>query len=355
MTNEVLFSVRSNGVATITLNRPKVLNSLSYEMLSLLRTKLEEWESDDAIQVIVMRGAGTKGFCAGGDIKALYKAQSSQSALEKAERFFEEEYQVDQAIYSYSKPIVALLDGIVMGGGVGLTYGSSYRIVTERTKWAMPEMNIGFFPDVGGAYFLNRAPGHIGRYLALTASVIQAPDVLYINGADSYMLSAHLEAFIAKIEATDWQSKSVEHRLQELVEEYSCTPSEKAVLSPIQSEIDSHFSFNTMEEIIESLAHDSSEFASKTKRLLLSKSPASLKITLKQLTNGVDKTVEECFATDLVLAKKFLKHNDFYEGIRSILIDKDQAPQYVYQQLSDVPDEMVQQFFHLKRSQDISK
>lgn len=150
MTEHVLFSVSENGVASITLNRPKALNSLSYDMPQPIGQKLKEWEHDERIALIVLKGAGTKGFCAGGDIKTLYEARSNEAALQHAERFFEEEYEIDTYIYQYKKPIIACLDGIVMGGGVGLTNGAKYRIVTERTKWAMPEMNIGFFPDVGG-------------------------------------------------------------------------------------------------------------------------------------------------------------------------------------------------------------
>ncbi|MFJ7979957.1 enoyl-CoA hydratase/isomerase family protein [Lysinibacillus xylanilyticus] len=345
METEVIFSVSDRGVATITLNRPKALHSLSTEMLKPIGEKLKEWQANDQIQLIILRGAGEKGFCAGGDIKTLYQARSSQEAFKNAEIFFEEEYQVDMAIYHYPKPIIACLDGIVMGGGVGLTYGASHRIVTERTKWAMPEMNIGFFPDVGAAYFLNKAPGYIGYYLALTASVIQAADVLFANGADSYMTSDNLHKFLTHIEQTDWHILETSTTLNQLIEEYSSKPLTNGELAGLQNEINQHFSKYTVEEIVKSLENDPSKFAQVTKQLLLSISPSSLKITLKQLSDARNKTLEECFATDLILAKNFLKHEDFYEGVRSVVIDKDRNPQYTYKSLVEFTDENLEKFF----------
>lgn len=345
MESEVLLSVSDGGVAFITLNRPKALNSLSYEMLKLIGEKLKEWEANDHIQVIVLKGEGEKGFCAGGDIKALYKASTSEESLEKAETFFEMEYKVDMAIYSYPKPIIACLDGIVMGGGIGLSYGATHRIVTERTKWAMPEMNIGFFPDVGAAYFLNKAPGFVGRYLALTASVIPAADVLFANAADRYMDSVKLPEFLDRVAQINWQGQDVNGDLNKLLTEFSSCPLEKGDLAAMQTEIDKHFSHCTVEEIFASLEKDPSEFASKTKEILMSKSPSSLKITLKQLIDGEAKTAEECFATDLILAKNFLRHEDFFEGVRSVVIDKDRNPQYIYKTLSDFSDRDVEKFF----------
>ncbi|PIJ97446.1 enoyl-CoA hydratase/isomerase family protein [Lysinibacillus sphaericus] len=345
MANEVLFSVEDGGAAFITLNRPKALNSLSTNMLNLIREKLKEWEANDQICLIVLQGAGEKGFCAGGDIKTLYQAQSSQEAFKVAENFFEVEYEVDLEIYHYSKPIIACLDGIVMGGGVGLTYGASHRIVTERTKWAMPEMDIGFFPDVGAGYFLNKAPGFIGYYLALTASIIKAADVLFANGADDYMTSDKLFDFLQSVIQTDWHSNNINATLHQLIKKYSSNPSTNSELENLQTVINHHFSRNTVEEIIQSLNHDPSEFARDTKNLLLSKSPSSLKITLQQLIDAREKTVEECLNTDFMLARNFLRHKDFYEGVRSVVIDKDRNPRYTYQNLEEFTEEEKKKFF----------
>ncbi|QHZ47108.1 enoyl-CoA hydratase/isomerase family protein [Bacillus sp. NSP9.1] len=346
MSDDVLCSVNQNGAATIVLNRPKALNSLSYDMVRVIGDQLKEWERDQNVSVVVIKGSGPKGLCAGGDIKALYEARSSKQALQEAERFFEKEYEVDMAVYRFSKPIIACMDGIVMGGGVGLTYGASHRIVTERTKWSMPEMNIGFFPDVGAAYFLNKAPGYLGRYLALTASVIHAADVLYMNGADIYMTSVDLERFIQKVEQTNWRHVNIEEKLEQLIGEFQAKPHQESKLAPEQNAIDHHFKHDTLEKIIQSLESEGSVFSLNVKKQLLSKSPFSLKITLKQLADGKQKKLEECFATDLVLAQNFLKHHDFFEGVRSVLIDRDQSPNYQYRHISDVTDDAVNQFFH---------
>ncbi|ATO49638.1 enoyl-CoA hydratase/isomerase family protein [Brevibacillus laterosporus] len=347
MTEDVLFTTNKNGVGTILLNRPKALNSLSLDMLLPMLAKLKEWESDDTINLIVLKGAGSKGFCAGGDIKALYQARNNELSLQKAQRFFEVEYQLDQYMYRYSKPILACLDGIVMGGGVGLTYGCSHRIVTTQTKWSMPEMNIGFFPDVGAAYFLNQAPGKIGRYLALTAAVIRPEDVLYINGADACIPSEALHDFLHQVEETNWQHQNVAQALEKQIQAYSQPSVLKSELALWQEEIDRHFAFSSIEEIIDSLGQTPNKFTVKTKEILLSKSPFSLKVTLQQQIKGEHATLEECFRNDLILAKNFMKHSDFYEGVRSVLIDKDNSPSYQYKHLSDVNEEMVQKFFHV--------
>src|SRR5699024_999547 len=345
MTTNVLFSTHKNGVATITLKRPKAINSLTLDMLQPIQDKLNEWKTDEHVQLIIIQGEGEKGFCAGGDMKTIYESQSSETLLQDAEQFFQVEYEVDQFIYDYPKPIIACLDGIVMGGGVGLTYGASHRIVTERTKWAMPEMNIAFFPDVGAAYFLNKAPGRIGRYLALTASVIEASDVLYIHGADFFMTNRQLNAFLEEVIATNWQRNDTETTLMQLIDRYAEEPTKQPTLVSKQADIDHHFSHSTMEEIVQSLQSDSSEFAIQTKEALLSKSPVSLKVTLKQLIDGEKKSREACFRTDFILAQNFMRHKDFFEGVRSVLIDKDRNPQYTYRQLSDVSTEMVNNFF----------
>lgn len=343
--DQVLFSTTENGVATITLNQPKSINALSYHMLVPIKQKLIDWEKDEKVSIVILKGAGSKGFCAGGDIKTLYQAQQGTAAMQAAEQFFEEEYKTDQLVSQFSKPIIACLDGIVMGGGVGISYGASHRIVTEKTKWAMPEMNIGFFPDVGAAYFLNKAPGYVGRYLALTSNILQAADVLYINGADTFVPNERLTDLRNEIEETNWHAVHVGEKLRRIINTYTDHPAHDGQIASLQAKIDQHFSYNTVEEIIESLAADKGEFAIKTKKTLLSKSPVSLKVTLKQLIKGKGKSLATCLETDLILAKNFMKHDDFFEGVRSVLIDKDQNPQYQYKHLSDVSPALVESFF----------
>lgn len=348
MTDAILFTKHDNGVAEITLNQPRRINSLNYEMLVPLKEKLLEWETDKEVKAVVLQGAGEKGFCAGGDMKALYEAGQTDNIKEKARQFFTLEYEVDQLIDEFKKPIIALLDGIVMGGGVGLAYGASHRIVTERTKWAMPEMNIGFFPDVGAAYFLNQAPGHLGRYLALTATVINGSETITINAADYMMASDDLEAFKEKLKSVTFDQDTVKDTLQQVIQEHTSESQLTNHLEKHQSEIDEHFRFDTMEEIVASLKNGGSDFASETAETLLSKSPISLKVTLEQLIKGKEKSFAECLETDLVLANNFMENPDFLEGVRSVLIDKDHAPNYKYKALSDVSEEKVNEFFIAK-------
>lgn len=345
MTTDVLFSTNENGVATILLNRPKALNSLNFEMVDAIGKQLNEWKTDAHIKCVIIKGAGERGLCAGGDIKTLYRAQENQENLEKAYAFFTTEYETDLAVANFPKPIIAHLDGIVMGGGVGLTAGADFKIVTERTSWAMPETSIGFFPDVGGAYFLNQAPGHIGRYLALTGVQLKATDILYAKGANYYLSQAQSSIFFQHLEEivfTDHIEEDIKRLLENLVE----TPTHEAKLEPLQKEIDRHFAYPTVEEIISSLEADSSDFAKETKKTLLSKSPVSLKVTLKQVMDGENKSLADCLATDLILAKNFMKHPDFFEGVRSVIIDKDLQPKYEYASLESVPTELVNRFFN---------
>src|SRR5699024_4200881 len=207
---------------------------------------------------------------------------------------------------------------------------------TEKTKWSMPEMNIGFFPDVGAAYFLNRAPGYIGRYLALNAKVLPASDVLSIGGADHYMPQEKLNKLLEEIQATNWHETNPKENLTELIDSFvEKSESTSENLAEFQEKIDQHFNYDTVEEIIASLDSDSSDFAQNTKENMLSKSPVSLKVTLKQLKKGEGKSFAECLSLDLTIATNFMKHHDFYEGVRSVLVDKDQNPDYDYKQLSD--------------------
>ncbi|OEH53310.1 3-hydroxyisobutyryl-CoA hydrolase [Oceanobacillus sp. E9] len=341
----VLFSEK-NGVGTIELNRPKAINSISQRMIELIYQQLKSWKNDSSIKFIIFSGNGPKGFCAGGDIKTLYQAKESESKYQQAIRFFQLEYKTDALIYHYPKPIIAILDGVTMGGGVGLTYGASHRIVTERTKWAMPEMNIGFFPDVGASYFFNQAPGKIGYYLALSASVISGTDAIYANAADHYITTDNLDTFIQEIMEKDWTTeKDINHSIDNIVQKFTSSLGQSN-LENHRSAIDKYFSHSTLEQIFASLESADSDFSNKTKQLLLTKSPISLKVTLEQLRRGKEKSLEDCFNMDLILAKNFLKSNDFYEGVRSIVIDKDKKPNYQYKKLDDVKSDLVDSYFN---------
>ncbi|MFV8828938.1 enoyl-CoA hydratase/isomerase family protein [Alkalihalobacterium sp. APHAB7] len=342
----VLFEVK-NQVGLIRLNRPKVLNSLNAEMVDLLNQQLQKWKDNTDISVVCISGEGTKGLCAGGDMRSLYDLRDS-TVLDLARNFFSTEYQMDLLIHQYPKPVVVNMDGIVMGGGVGLSVGATYRIVTEKTKWAMPEMNIGFFPDVGGSYFLNQMPGAVGRYLALTSGIIKAADVMYAGAADYYMASEDWDRLTIDITSTDWKSKEVEDEMNRLLKRYSQAIDIKSSnLATVQEKINQHFSHQTMEDIIASLQSDANhdEWANETLNTLLTKSPTSLKVTLRQLQEGEKKSLVECFKMEFILGMNFMSLPDFYEGVRAVLVDKDRSPKWDPSRFEDISEEDVLAFF----------
>jgi len=268
---------------------------------------------------------------------------------EYADEFFTKEYQLDYEIHQYPKPIIVYMNGIVMGGGVGLAVGASHRIVTEKTKWAMPEMNIGFFPDVGGSYFLNQLPGHTGLYLSLTAQTIYASDVLYAGVADYYLESKDWLALKGSIREKVWTEDLVASEFDNLLKQHCTTSTESStMLKEVQEKIDVHFNYDTIEEIVASLkgeALQGDKWAEQTMNTILSKSPTSLKVTLQQLIEGKNKTLQECLEMEKNMAMNFMKCPDFYEGIRAVLVDKDRSPNWNPKALADVKKDDVNEFF----------
>lgn len=294
---EILAEVRA-GVATVTLNRPAALNALSWGMLCELRDWLDAWERDDAVRIIVLRGAGGKAFCAGGDVRALHQGLVANDP--RMQEFFEVEYALDYRIHTYPKAIVALMDGIVMGGGMGLSQGARVRIVGDRTRMAMPETAIGLFPDVGGSYFLSRVPGELGTYLGLVGCTIGAADAIYCGLADVYA-GAH-------------------------------EPPPRPELERLRPAIDRHFAFDSVASIKASLGgeHDVHfrPWAHRTLELLEQRSPTLLAVTLEQLRRGRGLSLADCFRMELNLIHGCFEHGDMQEGIRAVIVDKDNRPRW---------------------------
>jgi enoyl-CoA hydratase/carnithine racemase len=294
--DEILAHVR-NGVATVTLNRPNALNALTFDMLATLAAWLDAWETDEDVRKIILRGAGPKAFCAGGDIRALHAAISS-GGTGHAE-FFAVEYALDYRIHAYPKTIVAVMDGIVMGGGMGIAQGAAVRIVGDRTKMAMPETAIGLFPDVGGSYFLSRAPGKLGAYLGLAGPTIGAADAIYCNLADLYV---------------------------------GAQDSPQPELEALRPAIDRHFAHGTVDAIVASLRSESDpmyrDWAVRTVEALSRRSPTLLAVTLEQLKRGARLSPAECFRMELGLIHACFEHGDMLEGIRALIIEKDSQPRW---------------------------
>ncbi|GAK07873.1 3-hydroxyisobutyryl-CoA hydrolase [Geomicrobium sp. JCM 19038] len=342
-TTEVTFSTTTTGVGIITLNRPKALNSITNNMVTAMLQQLKQWQNDKATSVIVFKGSGEKGFCAGGDIKTLASAKEGDEQFNNAKQFFVDEYELDLLLANYSKPIVSLLNGVVMGGGVGLTQGTSHRIITQNTKWAMPEMNIAFFPDVGGVHFLNQAPGYTGMYLALTAKTIRAADILYIGAADFYV--EDLRVLEQKIVDYDWTTvEEADHKLDELIGSLAAVPP-RGELAALQNDIDDTFHLYSVEDIVAKLRDRGDAFGDEHANILLSKSPVSLKVTHKYMLDYAHRSLEDTLNMDVVVAMNFLRNNDFYEGVDAVLIKKHQSPNYDYPTLEEVDDELVDSYF----------
>lgn len=335
---------KRKGLGWIRLNRPHALNSLNTEMVELLYTVLQSWREDEEVKMLCLVGEGKKGFCAGGDIRSLYDVRES-CVKEKAIHFFGTEYKVDLLLRFYPKPVLSLMNGVVMGGGVGLSEGTTYRIVNETTKWAMPEMNIGFFPDVGSSFFLNQMPGYIGRYLALTSTVLLAEDAIYAGVADYIIPTDRWDAFMKELIETDFRKDNLQKKIEMIIQYFS----EKIEHFPLQAyrtKIDEHFKYNKVEKIIESLSADKRcEWSEKVLDLLRGLSALSLKTTLEQIIRGKDASVLECFRMEMELSMNFMDNPDFYEGVRSVLVDKDRSPQWTYRCLHDVSDNMVNDMF----------
>nr|WP_181210395.1 enoyl-CoA hydratase/isomerase family protein [Psychrobacter sp. D2]MBA2057857.1 enoyl-CoA hydratase/isomerase family protein [Psychrobacter sp. D2] len=343
----VVMTEVKNGIGWIKINRPKVLNSINLEVVALMTEALEKWRNDSNIMFVCIHGEGEKGLCAGGDMRKFYDLKD-EDVVSYAEDFFATEYHLDALIHHYAKPIVVYMNGIVMGGGVGLSVGASHRIVTERTKWAMPEMNIGFFPDVGASFFLNQLPGYVGRYLALTARVIKANDTIYIGAADYYMESSEWEAIQEKWLERKWSPDLIHQQLNAAIKSNSTSVIETSLLKNLQKEIDRHFQYETVEEIIESLHGEALKgdgWAAQEVLNLLSKSPTSLKVTLQQLINGIGKSLDECLEMEKNMAIHFMGTADFYEGVRAVLVDKDGSPNWVPSKLEDLDSSDIEKYF----------
>jgi enoyl-CoA hydratase/carnithine racemase len=342
---EVLSEIRGH-VAIVTLNRPEAMNALSLGMILRLRTLFSEFSADPEVFAVLIRGAGEKAFCAGGDIRALYKSFQNAGSLHN--EFFAAEYPLDYLLYSYPKPYAALLDGITLGGGMGISQGSALRIVGERTWMAMPEVAIGFFPDVGGSYFLSRLPGMLGRYLALTGLKISAADALYSQLADFYLPRAAVASIANDLTTVQW-GKDRFADLQRFLQARAAAPESAPTLPALRECIDWHFSKASVAAILGSLESETrgvyAAWADDTVKLMRSRSPTLLSVTLRQLQRGASMSLADCFRMELGMAAYAFEQGDFLEGVRAVLIDKDNRPHWRPSRIEDVTDSMIDAWF----------
>ncbi|QPC44897.1 enoyl-CoA hydratase/isomerase family protein [Kaustia mangrovi] len=313
---EVLFETRGRA-GIVTLNRPKALNALTLDMIREIHPVLERWAGDDRIGHVIVRAAGEKAFCAGGDIRKLYDWGREGHAIFL--RFYWEEYRLNAAIKRFPKPYVALLDGITMGGGVGLSVHGSHRVASERLTFAMPETGIGLFPDVGGTYFLPRCPGETGLYLGLTGARLKVADALHAGIATHHVPSDRLDALTDALCATGDVDATVGD---------FCAEAGDAPLVGLREKIDRHFGRDSVEAILESLDADGGDWAENTAETVRGKSPTSLAIAYRQLREGAEKGFEDCMRLEYRIVNRIFRGHDFYEGIRAVVIDKDLAPRW---------------------------
>lgn len=330
---DVIFE-RVGGLGLITLNRPDALNALTLGMCHAIEAQLKIWRDDPGVKAVTVQGAG-RAFCAGGDIRALYDLGLAKD--EYPYRFYHDEYRLNALIRHFPKPYIALINGIVMGGGVGVSVHGAHRVVTENLRFAMPETGIGLFPDVGGSYFLSRCPGELGVFLALTGTRIGAADVLYCGIATAYVPAARL----ADLQSALAQAGNID----ETIAEFAQTPPEEPSLAQHRARIDRIFSHDSVEEIVEALLWEGDAWASQTRTTILGKSPISSKVAFRQLREGAKLDFNACMQMEYRLANRFIEGRDFYEGVRATVIDKNQSPHWSPDTLAGVSDSDVDAYF----------
>jgi enoyl-CoA hydratase/carnithine racemase len=349
--SDILIEKR-NGLGLITLNRPQALNAINLEMVRTMFTTLKTWENDDTIKAVLVKGAGEKAFCAGGDIRTVY--ESLKDGRSDHITFFTEEFELNQYIYQYPKPYIALMTGYVMGGGMGISQGASFRVVTPKSKISMPEVGIGYFPDVGGSYFLSRCPNAIGLYLGITGVIASGEDAVYANLADWVLEDEKVADFVLGLETLFQTSDNVDTATaQKTLIEYlqhlnARKISMQSHLEKTEGMIEKHFGHLNIKEIFDSLNSEDdpkfSEWVEKTVGKMKKQSPLSMVTTQRLLQQGRHKSMPECFQMEFALLEEWMLLGDFMEGVRALIIDKDNQPHWRYS-LDQVTTETIDRLF----------
>ena len=336
-----LIARREGAVGVIRLNRPKAINAVTLEMFRDVDKALDAFEADPAVAVILLEGAGERGLCAGGDIRALWESSKVKGDLGKI--LWREEYILNARIARFPKPYVAFMDGIVMGGGVGLSAHGAHRVVTERTRLAMPEVGLGFFPDVGGTFLLSRAPGEIGSYFGLTGQTMNGPDAIHARFADAVVPSSKLPALREAL--TKFRPGTTSAEIKTLIDGFA-TGESAGPVAAMQSRIDGWFAHDRMEDVVAALGRDGSELAQSTLKTLGEKSPRGMVVTLKLLRLArASSSLEESLVREYRAALEVFASDDFREGVRAAVIDKDRSPKWSPPRIEDVTPEMVAPYF----------
>lgn len=340
MSHDIVFS-KEGAIGLVMLQRAHALNALTLPMIQALQHQLLDWQEDPTIHAVVIQAIPGKAFCAGGDVRWLYEAGRKDDPQQM--QFFWHEYRLNYFIQQFPKPYIALMDGITMGGGVGISLHGSHPIATERFVFAMPETGIGFFPDIGASHILSRCPGAFGEYLGLTGHSLQANESKALGLVKEVINSENLQTFLHQLMDMDLSNnahKRVDACLQKLV-----NPSSETISIPQTDVINDCFGRETMEAIIQALENKEDEWSQKQVDHLNKKSPLSLKITLAQLQKAKSLDMADCIKMDYCLVGHFMRDADFYEGVRALLVDKDKNPHWNPQSLENVTKQRVISYF----------
>jgi len=334
--------VRREGAAgIIRLNRPKAINAMTLEMSLGIDAALDRFEADPDVALVLLEGAGERGLCAGGDIRGLYESSKAGGDLGKV--FWRQEYLMNARIAAFPKPYVAYMDGLVMGGGVGLSAHGRHRIVTEKTRLAMPEVGLGFFPDVGGTWLLSRSPGELGSYFGLTGQTMNGPDAIHARFADAVVPSAKWPELREAL--TRVRPGTLSDEIEALIDGVS-TGETAGPVAALQPQIDAWFAHDRIEDIMAALQRDGSELALSTLKALNEKSPRGMVVTLRLLRLARDAaSLQECLVREYRAALEVFRSDDFREGVRAAIIDKDRNPRWSPADVAGVTPEMLAPYF----------
>ncbi len=330
---DILFE-RRGAVGLVTLNRPKALNALTHGMAVSLHARLKDWAADDAVKTVVIQGSGERAFCAGGDIRTLY--DSGKAGTPYALEFYRGEYLLNAYIKHYPKPYVALIRGIVMGGGVGVSVHGSHRIADESTLFAMPETGIGLFPDVGGSFFLPRLAGELGLFLGLTGARLKTADALYAGVATHFVPAARREALLDALAGGALPDAALRDRHEDVPATF---------LPEHRDKIDRIFAGVSVEAILAALDSDHTDWAADTAKTIRTKSPTATKLAFRQIREGKSLSFDECMRMEFRMVTRVIAGHDFYEGVRATIIDKDGAPKWQPATLAEVSDKDIDACF----------
>ena len=346
---DILYEQRG-AVVVVTLNRPKALNALTLEMCREFDGKLAGWAEDPAVAAVVVKGEGDRAFCAGGDVRAIWEGVRDGGSLPAA--FFAAEYRMNRRVYHFPKPYIALIDGITMGGGVGISVHGSHRVATERTLFAMPETGIGLFPDVGASHVLPRLPGKLGLYLGLTGTRLKAADCLYAGVATQTVESGALAALEDALIDADWSGEA-NGIASATIERFTADVGDP-LLAAQHAAIDRCFDGGSVEEVFANLGAEDTDWAAQTLEGLKQRSPASLKITFQAIREGAERDFDSVMTMEYRLSQACMAAPDFFEGIRALIIEKDNSPQWRPATLDAVSEAQVAAYFEVPAVGDLT-